>query len=598
MSDPARAQPGGDADKLVGAVLAGRYEVTGVLGAGGMGVVLAARQVAVDRRVAVKLLHPNFGVNRHAVARFVREMQVTSRLEHASTVRVYDFGEATHDGATYLFLVMELVVGRTLGKVLAEGRLEQQRVLNIGAQIARALEAAHGEAIVHRDLKPDNVMLADRYGQADTVKVLDFGIARFIDGAEGDGLGTLTAEGAVVGTPAYMSPEQATGSPIGPASDLYSLGVMLFEMATGQVPFSAPTTVSLMVKHVQEPPPRPSEIAKVEPELEALILSCLAKAPEDRPASAREIAETLEALLDRARRPEASRLARIGGAHVEQTKAKSLAADTTKSSERNPVGGGEVVEPEWVAPKKKKWWLVPVGLVVLVVAVVVVVVSRHEPELTIAAATPLVVDAGADVSAPEVKPAEASPSDEPAAPAGCDVTKVEAVRAVLVARGDALPLATAAVAACPAWAVAHVVLGQAHHAAKDWTAARSAFTKAAELAPRWGLPVFDLALVDLASGQPEGARTKLDGLLQLAPTWPDAHLLRAQAGLVLRDFEGARRDAEAATKARPDRPEAWYLLGESQRALAGEGVEGAGKDAYCKAKALGMAAAAARCDAP
>lgn len=295
---------------LAGTIIAGRYEVIKELGQGGMGVVLRARQIAMNREVALKLLHPQFSQNRQAAARFHREMQVTSKLEHANTIRVYDFGE-TEDGQ--LYLAMELVPGKTLSELLGaqavtsttarqdesdlvvrEG-LPLPRLVHIARQIAVALKAAHGEGIVHRDLKPDNVMLIDRYGDKDTVKVLDFGIARFAD--ESPESQRLTAEGAVVGTPAYMSPEQATGRPVGAATDIYAFGVMLFEMATGTIPFSAPTTVSLMVMHVQEPPPKPSTVAPVVPELESLILRCLAKDPADRPASAEEIIAALDRLV-------------------------------------------------------------------------------------------------------------------------------------------------------------------------------------------------------------------------------------------------------------------------------------------------------------
>jgi len=638
-----------DPEKLVGTVLAGRYEVTGVLGAGGMGVVLEACQIAVDRKVAVKLLHPGFGANRQAVARFVREMQVTSRIEHPSTVRVYDFGETSDAEGAHLFLVMELIHGRTLGKVLAAGPLSHPRMIAIAGQIARALEAAHSEGIVHRDLKPDNVMLVDRYGQADVVKVLDFGIARFFDGAEGDGVGTLTAEGAVVGTPTYMSPEQATGAPIGPACDIYSLGVMLFEMATGVVPFSAPTTVSLMVKHVQEAPPRPTDLAPMPARLEEIILACLAKAPEDRPASARALADTLDALgrevasgLD-AGGP--ARVARADSARFELQKERSLAADTART-------GSAASAPQWSAgeaetarrseedadlpPRKvpkasvspsaalakafgrmakpglKSWWIAGVVAVIAAVAAVVAFGGKGaERNVAMEPATPIVTARG-DNADPAVTSVlgvrkegdawNAGPQAEPLAPAECAVAAVAAVSkarvAVKVRAGDALALANDALRGCQQWAVAQVVLGQAEQANKSWTAARVAFRRAHELAPQWGLPLFDLALVEVAAGAPEPALAALVQLLALAPEWPNARLLKAQVELARGDFTSARSDAEAATIATPERAEAWFLLAESHRALADKGSEATAKASYCKAKALGMQAAAARCDAP
>ncbi|MFT7579827.1 MAG: Flp pilus assembly protein TadD [Myxococcota bacterium] len=285
-----------EADKLVGKVVGGRYEMIKKLGAGGMGAVYQARQLSMDRLVALKLLHGHYASNKQAVARFNREMQVTARIEHPNTIRVYDFGE-TDD--KQLFLAMEYLEGGTLSDALNTGEpMASERLVHIGLQIARALAAAHSDGVVHRDLKPDNVMLLNRYGERDFVKVLDFGIARFI-GEEDAARTQLTADGAVVGTPAYMSPEQATGGGLDHRTDIYSFGVILFEMATGRVPFDAPTTISLMVMHVQDEPPIPSELAPglVPPALEVLILRMLAKNPEDRPQSVAEVVAALEGAL-------------------------------------------------------------------------------------------------------------------------------------------------------------------------------------------------------------------------------------------------------------------------------------------------------------
>lgn len=293
MSDSHPPGGGEPVDPLVGTVLAGRYQIVEQLGAGGMGTVYKAKQLAMDRFVALKLLHLHYTTNKQAVARFDREMQVTARIEHPNTIRVYDYGQA-EDGR--LFLAMEYLEGRTLKDALGSREpMGSERLAHIAVQIGKALSAAHSDGVVHRDLKPDNVMLLDRYGEKDFVKVLDFGIARFTD----DTKTQLTAEGAVVGTPAYMSPEQATGGGLDERTDIYSFGVMLFEMATGQVPFDAPTTISLMVKHVQEAPPRPSELAPglVSDALETLILQMLAKNPAARPQTIGDVVRGLEAAL-------------------------------------------------------------------------------------------------------------------------------------------------------------------------------------------------------------------------------------------------------------------------------------------------------------
>jgi len=584
MSEPGQR---GDGQELVGTVLAGRYEVTGVLGQGGMGVVLEARQIAVDRKVAVKLLHAAYASNRHAVARFIREMKVTSRLEHPATVRVYDFGEAEVGGAAHLFLVMELVQGRTLSKALAEGELSLSRVLAIAEQIARALEAAHGEGIVHRDLKPDNVMLVDRYGQADQVKVLDFGIARFVEGGdEAQAMMRLTAEGAVVGTPAYMSPEQATGGEIGPRSDLYSFGVMLFELATGSVPFTAPTTVSLMVKHVQEPPPRPSELAPMPPRLEALILACLEKAPGQRPESARQVAEELAAIAREAHADDAlvavgpARVVRGEGPRFEALKQTALAAETARTVNGEAASGGVDREAYGGAARRGRVWLWGGLAAVIVAAGAVIAVAMSGTDgaggevPTIEAAELLVVG---DVEDADV---EADASEE----VGAGASEEVGAGAVELAR------------ATRAQAEAEVDKGRKAQNRQDWEAARTAYVKAIAIESGWGLPRFNLALVELAAGKPEAARTEIDRLLEVDGEWPDARLVRAQIGLALKDFEGARRDAEAATRASPERAEAWFLLGESLRALDEDTVSEEGRRAYCRAKGLGMQAAARWCD--
>ncbi len=282
-------------DGFIGTTIAGRYELQSVLGVGGMGVVFRARQIAMNRVVAVKLLNAQYSSNANAVGRFEREMQASSRIEHPNTIRVYDYGSS--DG--HLFLAMELLPGRSLAKVLAEdGRMPVERIAKIGMQIAKALIAAHAEGVVHRDLKPDNVIVTDIPGERDFIKVLDFGIARFIDETQTQ---QLTTEGAVIGTPAYMSPEQVQGSAPDLRTDLYALGIILFEMVTGQVPFSAPTTLSLIVKHIKDAPPRPSDLApNVSPKLERLILKCLEKERDARPADAAEVVRELESLAQSA----------------------------------------------------------------------------------------------------------------------------------------------------------------------------------------------------------------------------------------------------------------------------------------------------------
>jgi len=339
VSDQGRGAPQTKADPLVGRTIAGRYEVLELLGAGGMGTVYKARQVAMDRLVALKLLHAHYASNEQAVARFNREMQVTARIEHANTIRVYDYGQ-TED--QQLYLAVEFLRGRTLkDAIVSDEPMGTERLARIGIQIAKGLAAAHHDGVVHRDLKPDNVMLIDHYGESDFVKVLDFGIARFNDD---EARTQLTADGAVIGTPAYMSPEQAQGTTIDHRTDIYSFGVILFEMATGRIPFDAPTTISLMVQHVQEAPPRPSELApgQVCEELETLILQMLAKNPAARPQSALEVQQALEVLAGGA--------APSAGPSVPMKRGASAAGDATRPARdgvRIGAGGGRRAAPRW-----------------------------------------------------------------------------------------------------------------------------------------------------------------------------------------------------------------------------------------------------------
>jgi serine/threonine-protein kinase len=267
-----------------------RYEVVREIARGGMATVHLARDLTLDRLVALKVLSGELATDPAFVERFRREAQAAARLSHPNIVSVYDWGQ---EGATP-FIVMEYVEGRTLREVIAaEGPLAPLRVAEIGEQIAAGLSFAHRHGIVHRDVKPGNVLL----GRVGGVKVTDFGIAR----AAGVGDG-LTQTGSVMGTAAYFSPEQAQGLPVDARSDVYALGVVLYEMATGTTPFRGENPVSVAYQHVREPLPPPSgRLPGLPADLERVILTALAKAPDDRYQSA----DDLRADLLRFRRGEA-----------------------------------------------------------------------------------------------------------------------------------------------------------------------------------------------------------------------------------------------------------------------------------------------------
>ncbi len=235
---------------LVGHVLDGKYTLISKLGEGGMGSVYLAEQATMGREVAIKVLRREFSQNRTAIKRFLREARAASKLAHPNTITVYDFGQS-NDGL--LYLVMERLSGRPLADILdQDGVLAPQRASHIFGQICDSLAEAHKQGITHRDLKPENIFIEQKVGNDDFVKVLDFGIAKM---QGDDATGQATATGMICGTPSYMSPEQAMGKDIDGRSDIYALGILLYEMLTNEKPFEGDTPMEVMLKHINEPPP-------------------------------------------------------------------------------------------------------------------------------------------------------------------------------------------------------------------------------------------------------------------------------------------------------------------------------------------------------
>jgi len=275
-------------DLLLGRMIHGRYRVRTIIGQGGMGrVYLAEQQMGTAKRdVAIKILHAKLGQDERVRKRFYRECEVVVQLTHPNTIHFFDFGELD-DGR--LFIVMEYVDGPTLADELTRGPLPLDRVDHLLTQIVGSLHEAHDKGVVHRDLKPDNVMLASRGGEDDFVKVCDFGIAH----QHGDGP-EITVEGQIIGTPQYMSPEQLTGGRVDARSDVYSLGLILFEMLTGERPFSASSPLQWATLHTTAAPPALegyASTARLPAHRKEAVLSALAKAPGDRPPTARALAE-------------------------------------------------------------------------------------------------------------------------------------------------------------------------------------------------------------------------------------------------------------------------------------------------------------------
>ncbi len=280
-----------DPVSLIGTTLDKKYYIESKLGVGGMGTVYKARRLSIGDMVAVKVLHPNKTVDLQSIERFRREAQTAARLKHPNFVNVYDFG-VSKNGLVYQ--VMELAEGQSLREMIEEhGTLTEATAAEIIRQVCVALDEAHKGGVIHRDIKPENILVETTPGGFH-VKVLDFGIVALRDHAHG----RLTQTGTVVGTPHYMSPEQCMGIELDGRSDIYSLGIVLFEMLTGDVPFDSPTPTAIVIQHVnQAPPPLRAMNPKISPAMEAVVLHAMDKRREARPRTADELASELIAAI-------------------------------------------------------------------------------------------------------------------------------------------------------------------------------------------------------------------------------------------------------------------------------------------------------------
>ncbi len=277
-------------DPRNGVLLKGRYQIESQLGEGGMAIVYRARNTLVERPVAVKIMNPHLKGDAALKERFRREAKNAAAVAHPNIIDIYDYGE-TDDGTP--FLVMELLDGQPLDTVIARGPMPAPQVAAIGAQIARGLARAHDFSVIHRDLKPENIFVCrGPDGRLSHAKILDFGIGRSM------GDSRLTNAGEIFGTPQYMAPERVTTNDAGASSDVYALGVILFEMVTGRLPFESKDIPGFFIKHLQEPPPKPSQLVPDIPRrLEELILKMLEKKVEDRPVDAHAVVKALEPMV-------------------------------------------------------------------------------------------------------------------------------------------------------------------------------------------------------------------------------------------------------------------------------------------------------------
>jgi serine/threonine-protein kinase len=282
---------------MIGRVFLGRYEAVRLLGEGGMGRVYLARQLDLDRQVAIKVMHDHIAADPKFRERFHRETKLMARFQNAHAVTLYD---ATLDDPMGPCIIMEYIRGVNLDTLLAkQGKFTPSRVGRLIGQLCEVLQAAHDENIIHRDLKPANLMVVDAESPRERIKVMDFGLAKLLDHSSFKKV-TDTNLDFAVGTPGYICPEQVRGEDMDHRGDLYSVGVIIYELLTGRLPFNGPTSMDMLLAHATEAPPTFAEIGLetwVPPAIEELVLECLAKEPTDRPQCARDLAERYETAL-------------------------------------------------------------------------------------------------------------------------------------------------------------------------------------------------------------------------------------------------------------------------------------------------------------
>jgi eukaryotic-like serine/threonine-protein kinase len=388
-------------------VLQGRYRVIELLASGGMGVVYRGERVGLGRAVAIKFIWPWIAQEEQIRKRFDIEARAMSRLSHPSCVGVIDFG--VEEGAPYL--VMDFASGRTLGAVLKAGRLPIAEALHIARQVLGALAHAHAQGIIHRDIKPDNIILSETSGFGAQVRILDFGLAKLKDTSS-----TVTT-GLALGTPSYMAPEQTCGDPVDTRSDIYAVGVMLFEMLTGTRPFRSEQMSELMRMHREAPPPTLRDAAPdagFSPAIEAVVARALAKAREARFASAADFASALDATPEAA----APRKDVQQGARDDATVASRRAAQSA---------GASIASPNALAPTsapRSRWGpRVAAGVVVLggIAGVGAWLLTRAESPPA-AAAPPGSLAAALAEPAPPISPPSSASEERPAPPTDSEPT--------------------------------------------------------------------------------------------------------------------------------------------------------------------------------
>ncbi|MFT3922781.1 MAG: protein kinase [Myxococcales bacterium] len=446
----------------VGLVLNGRYRITQQLGEGGMGLVYRGERLELGRPVAIKFLHSPYAHSSRFVQRFQREARAMSKLSHPYCVSVLDFG--VHDRAPYI--VMDFVTGRTLREVMDEGRLHARRALDITRQLLAGLSHAHGQGVIHRDIKPGNIMLGEATGLGDHVRIFDFGLAKLHD-PELDGEPSMAA---IVGTPAYMAPEQTRAEKVDARVDLYAAGVVLFEMLTGQKPFQGGEAYEILMMQRDQMPPRLRELApELSWELEALVARALEKEPEKRFQTASDFVVAIESTPEWRLSGPAAAQAKLETAETLATapasdRSQSRSATMSVSGLQTGSGAGlqAPVAPVPVKPRKPRSLMR--GTVMLLLLLAAVIWWRSQPRTEAVAAGPQTPEeqppaALGRTEAPPTPALAASPGtskpdpqEEPSAPVQAPAPSTPnenegAAEAVPAGDGDEMDFSDAALAA-------------------------------------------------------------------------------------------------------------------------------------------------------
>jgi len=507
----------------------GKHRLLERLGRGGMAEVYRAYQPNLERDVAVKVMHSYMAEDPGFIGRFKREAKAVAALRHPNIIQVYDFDV---EGDDVYYMVMEYIGGETLKARLerlnTEGRrLPLREVERVFLALCDAMDYAHGQGRMHRDIKPANIMF-----DGDRLVLTDFGIATIVGGT------CYTAPGTMVGTPAYMSPEQCQGEPGDMRSDVYSLGIVLYEMLTGQVPFDADTPIAIVLKHINDPLPMPRKIVPdLPPAMERIILKALAKSPEDRYQSAGELGNAL----------------RIALSEVDTTVEKAPFPLPTPVVEAAP----ETI-PEALPARRRIPWI-PIAAAAAAVAALIVVGVLFLPRLLGRGgpATPVAI-------VPTSPPSTATP-EPPAVPPEAMASFQAGVQAYdMYEYEDAIQHLTEAIEAAPGFALAYHMRGVAHRDAGLLEEAEADLTQAITLQPDLAAAYYDRGYLRFFMlDRVQGAMVDFSRAIELDPEYAEAYLGRAYVSYwALNDFEEALADTERALAAQPDLVEALYLRGD------------------------------------